>query len=72
MNRRDFLGASAALSATALIPTRLFSEAAKERNLKNFLSTFVPKLDGDVKEFQFYSDITGSRVLRRQVRWMRG
>jgi len=57
MDRREFLAASAAMSATALFPSTLLAESSKKENSSRFSKPLLHKMDGDVKEFQLFIDI---------------
>lgn len=58
MKRRDFFKTTAAISAAAfMLPGTLLSETTRKANKDRFPRPLVPKMDGDVKEFELYIDI---------------
>ncbi len=63
MNRREFLMRGAALSAAALLPGSLLAESAKKENSKRFPQQLVPKIEGNFKEFDLFTDIYQQEIV---------
>ena len=65
MNRRQFLGTGAALSATSLFsPRSLFAESAIRANQDRFPKRLEPaSITGGVKEFHIWIDIIQHEIV---------
>jgi FtsP/CotA-like multicopper oxidase with cupredoxin domain len=58
-----FLTAGVALSAAALFPASLVAQTAKKANRARFPKPLVPRIDGDVKEFDLFVDVYQQEIV---------
>jgi len=63
MDRREFLSASAAVSAATLFPSSLLAESTKVRNRDKFPKPLTPRLKGNVKEFEISINIVQHEIV---------
>lgn len=63
MDRREFLSAgSAATAAAVILPASLLAEKVKKTNKKRFAQPLSPKMEGDVKVYELFIDISQQEV----------
>lgn len=63
MDRRNFLKTGTAVTAAALLSKSLLAESTKKDNKKKYPKQLTPKMDGSVKEFKLYINISQQEIV---------
>ena len=63
MKRREFLQSTTLLSAATLFPASLLAPDARAANVQKYPETLQSEMDGDVKVFRLFIDITQHEVV---------